>query len=53
MAEILNALVVDDEKNVSELLKLQLDDVGYSVDVANDGAVGINKIQSKRYDVIL
>ena len=53
MAEILNALVVDDEKNVSDLLKLQLDDVGYSVDVANDGAVGINKIQSKRYDVIL
>ncbi len=53
MAEILNALVVDDEKNVSDLLKLQLDDVGYSVDVANDGAVGINKIQAKRYDVIL
>ncbi len=53
MAEILNALVVDDEKNVSDLLKLQLDEVGYSVDVASDGAVGINKIQTKRYDVIL
>ena len=53
MAETLNALVVDDEKNVSDLLKLQLDEVGYSVDVANDGAVGINKIQAKRYDVIL
>ncbi len=53
MAELLNALVVDDEKNVSDLLKLQLDEVGYSVDVANDGAAGINKIQAKRYDVIL
>ncbi len=53
MAEILNALVVDDEKNVSDLLKLQLDETGFSVDVANDGAAGINKIQAKRYDVIL
>ncbi len=53
MAELLSALVVDDEKNVSDLLKLQLDEVGFSVDVANDGAVGINKIQSRRYDVIL
>ncbi len=53
MAEILNALVVDDEKHVSDLLKLQLDEVGFSVDVAGDGAAGINKIQSKRYDVIL
>jgi DNA-binding NtrC family response regulator len=53
MAEILNALVVDDERNVSDLLKLQLDEVGFSVDVANDGAAGINKIQGKHYDLIL
>ncbi|MCL5021705.1 MAG: response regulator [Bacteroidetes bacterium] len=53
MADNFSALVVDDEKNVSDLLKLQLDEVGFSVDVANDGAAGINRIQSKRYDVIL
>ncbi len=48
-----HALVVDDEKNVTELLKLQLEEVGFAVDIANDGAVGINKIQAKNYDVIL
>ena len=48
-----HALVVDDEKNVTELLKLQLEEEGFSVDTANDGAVGINKIQAKPYDVIL
>lgn len=53
MPENLSALVVDDERNVADLLKLQLDDVGFRVDVANDGAVGINRIQSKRYDIIL
>ncbi len=46
-------LVVDDEKGVTDLLKLQLAEIGFAVDVANDGAVGINKIQGKRYDVIL
>lgn len=46
-------LVVDDEKSVTELVKAQLEEVGFSVDVANDGAAGINKIQSKRYDIIL
>ncbi|MGB9591772.1 MAG: sigma-54-dependent transcriptional regulator, partial [Candidatus Kryptoniota bacterium] len=46
-------LVVDDEKSVTELLKAQLEEVGFSVDVANDGASGINKIQNRRYDIIL
>ncbi len=53
MAGDVHALIVDDEKNVTDLLKLQLDDVGFTVDTANDGAVGINKIQAKPYDVIL
>lgn len=53
MADTIQALVVDDEKNITDLLKLQLEEVGFSVDVANDGAAGINKIQGKRYDVIL
>ncbi|HEY9165149.1 MAG TPA: sigma-54 dependent transcriptional regulator [Candidatus Kryptonia bacterium] len=53
MADIVQALVVDDEKNVTDLLKLQLVEIGYSVDTAGDGAVAINKIQAKHYDVIL
>ncbi len=53
MAEEFSALVVDDEKNVADLLKLQLVESGFYVDVANDGAVGINKVQSRKFDVIL
>jgi len=48
-----HTLVVDDEKNVTELLKLQLEEVGFDVDTANDGAEGINKIQTRHYDLIL
>lgn len=46
-------LVVDDEKNVTDLLKIQLEEEGFGVDIANDGAVAINKVRGKRYDVIL
>ena len=53
MAEELSALFGDDEKNVADLLKLQLVESGFYVDVANDGAVGINKVQSRKFDVIL
>jgi DNA-binding NtrC family response regulator len=48
-----HALVVDDEKNVTDLLKLQLEEAGFDVDTANDGAMGINQIQTKHYDIIL
>ena len=48
-----HTLVVDDEKNVTELLKLQLEEVGFDVDTANDGAEAINKIQARHYDLIL
>ncbi len=50
---LVQTLVVDDEKNVTDLLKIQLEEEGFGVDIANDGAVAINKVQGKRYDVIL
>ncbi|MCL5033688.1 MAG: response regulator, partial [Bacteroidetes bacterium] len=53
MADTIQALIVDDEKNVTDLLKLQLEETGFAVDIAGDGAAGINKIQGKRYDLIL
>jgi len=53
MASSFRALIVDDEKNVADLLKTQLEEAGFDVDTANDGAIGINKIQAKPYDVIL
>lgn len=53
MASDVHALIVDDEKNVTDLLKLQLEEAGFVVDTANDGAAGINRIEAKPYDVIL
>jgi DNA-binding NtrC family response regulator len=53
MADNVHALIVDDEKDVTDLLKLQLEEAGFVVDTANDGAAGINRIGTKPYDIIL
>jgi two-component system response regulator AtoC len=53
MPDNYRALIVDDEKNVADLLRIQLEEAGFEVDTANDGAVGINKIQARPFDVIL
>ena len=46
-------LVVDDDKNICELLKLYLEDEGYSVFVANDGQEAVNLFQAKAPELVL
>jgi two-component system, OmpR family, copper resistance phosphate regulon response regulator CusR len=46
-------LVVEDEVNVSSFIKKGLEEEGYSVDIAYDGAVGQNMALTRDYDVIL
>lgn len=46
-------LVVDDDKNICELLKLYLENDGYSVYVANDGQQAVSTFQTKTPDLIL
>lgn len=46
-------LVVDDDKNICELLKLYLENDGYTVYVANDGAKAVATFQSKTPELIL
>jgi DNA-binding NtrC family response regulator len=47
-------LVVDDEEYLCELLKEELLSTKmFEVDIANDGAQAINKIQSGLYDLVL
>ncbi len=47
-------LVVDDEEYLCELLKDELLSTNlFEVDIANDGAQAMNKIQSKIYDIVL
>lgn len=46
-------LVVDDDKNICELLKLYLENDGYTVYVANDGLKAVSMFQSKTPELIL
>ena len=54
-ADIMNTkiLVVDDDKNICELLRLYLEKDGYDVKLAFDGKEGMDKFQSYNPDLIL
>ncbi len=54
MSHRYSILIVDDEAGVTKLLKEELEErKRYEVDLASDGAEGINSIQKKLYDVVL
>ena len=46
-------LVVDDDLNICELLKLYLENDGYTVVTANDGAAAVEAFQNKTPDLVL
>ena len=46
-------LVVDDDRNICELLKLYLENDGYTVFVANDGQEAVEMFQSKAPELVL
>ena len=46
-------LVVDDDVNISELLRLYFENEGYEVKTANDGAEGINAFKAFEPDLVL
>ncbi|MGN0457921.1 MAG: response regulator transcription factor [Eubacterium sp.] len=46
-------LVVDDDLNICELLKLYLENEGYVVYTANDGQEAVNMFQAKSPDLVL
>ncbi len=46
-------LVVDDDKNICELLRLYLEKEGYNVILAFDGKEGLDKFKSQNPDLIL
>lgn len=46
-------LVVDDDLNICELLKLYLENDGYTVYVANDGQAAVNTFQLKSPELVL
>ena len=50
---MISILIVDDEKKICEFIKAFLDNEGYYTDVAYDGYSAIDKINSKKYDLII
>lgn len=52
MANI-NILIVEDEQRLADILKRQLEEAGYSADIANDGYNGRELIGSKKYNLVI
>ncbi len=46
-------LIVDDEPVNREVARLVLEDIGLSIDDANDGAVAVKMVEQTSYDLIL
>lgn len=46
-------LVVEDHQNIARLVKLHVEDLGCAVDLAFDGAVGLEQAQEKAYAAII
>ena len=46
-------LVVDDDTNICELLRLYLTKEGYQVTIANDGEEGLDKFNQVKPDMVL
>jgi two-component system, OmpR family, response regulator RpaA len=50
---VVDILVVDDDPEIIDLLKLDLELMGFQVDSASDGLGGLKKAESKTYDLIV
>ena len=48
-----NILLIEDNVDLAHLLPIHFDDVNCTVDVARDGAVGLEKAASARHDLII
>ncbi len=53
MAEKSKILVIDDEKRMCDSIKVLLSNIGYEVDIAENGRVGIDRIKTNRYDLVI
>lgn len=49
----MNILIVEDEKNFSYVLKGELEEAGFSVDLAPDGVEAVLKFIEREYDFVV
>ena len=48
-----SVLVVEDDKNIAELLQMYLEKEGYAVTIAHDGGAGLSKYRAIKPDLVL
>lgn len=53
MSSAKNLLVIDDDRNIRELLSLEFGDMGYSVFTAENGFDGIQMLKDKSIDLVI
>lgn len=46
-------LVIDDEKRMCDSIKVLLSNIGYEVDTAENGKIGIDKLTSGKFDLVI
>ena len=49
----ISVLIVEDDKNIAELLQMYLEKEGYAVTIANDGGQGLTQFRSTQPDLVL
>lgn len=49
----MKVLLIDDNKDITEMLAFYLDSHGFSCKVINDGRQGLAEIKAGRYDVVI
>ena len=49
----ISVLIVEDDRNIAELLQMYLEKEGYAVTVANDGGQGLSKFRTIKPDLVL
>jgi DNA-binding response OmpR family regulator len=53
MAGEIRILIVEDEQRLADILKKQLEEAGFTADVANDGYAGKQLIENKPYNLVI
>ena len=46
-------LITEDEKNLSQIYKAKLEDVGYSVDIVNTGLSAVDYVKTTKPDLVI
>ena len=49
----ISVLIVEDDKNIQELLQLYLEKEGYAVTIADDGGQGLSKFRAIKPDIVI